>query len=403
MDIKTHFPFARWFFRTITGRWARRVYFAILCLFLFVTTATRLRSYLMVRRVQAVLHGLSAIRLDQTTEEQMKKMVPYLTQKEWKSGGISNRGFYTHISNESDLLPIVGGSLRLMHSEGLMLWLEHFLDLLGYRFISFDAEVLVQDGTVKHVDYGLADQWVRPQYPGYAGYIVSARSAHSFWIDRRIPLLISSEDDESPQYRPSGGANGLYVTYTVDASPELTQHIFQLSLNCFWGIRGCSDAREIAPAIWQDIQSIRRDTYQQLISGKCPDSIVEGRMRYLPDTTVLLLEVTGSRRIEVNEEGDKAEDWFTDYRLRETIRGQAFGSWSNIRFRRTIPSLEDPTRRMANQVWPETKVGTRVLFFGNPKFYSCRFIPANPSTLEIVRNMPVPTKRPEDQIPVGLQ
>lgn len=403
MDINTHFPFVRWIFRTLTGRWARRVYFAILCVFLFVTTATRLRSYLMVRRVQAVLHGLSAVRLDQTTEEQMKKMVPYLTQREWKSGGISHRGFYTHISNESDLLPIVGGSLRLMHSEGLMLWLEHFVDLLGYRFISFDAEVLVQDGMVRHVDYGLADQWVRPQYPGYTGYIVSARSAHAFWIDRRIPLQVSSEDDESPEYRPSGNTNGLYVTYTVDASPSLTQHAFQLDLNCFWGTQGCTDARKIAPAIWQDIQSIRRRTYQQLISGKCSDSIVDGRMRYLPDITILLLEVTGSRRIEVNEEGDKTEDWFTDYRLIETIRGQASDSWNNIRFRRTIPSVEDPTRTMANQMWAETKVGTRVLFFGNPRFYSCRLIPASASTLEIVRNAPMPPKRPEDQVPWGLQ
>lgn len=42
-------------------------------------------------------------------------------------------------------------------------------------------------------------------------------------------------------------------------------------------------------------------------------------MRYLPDVSVLLLEVTGSRRLEVNEEGGKAEDWFTDYKLKEAI------------------------------------------------------------------------------------
>ncbi len=52
--------------------------------------------------------------------------------------------------------------------------------------------------------YGLANEWVRPQYAGYTGYIVSARSAHGFWLRRQIPFEISSEDDESPQYRPSG-------------------------------------------------------------------------------------------------------------------------------------------------------------------------------------------------------
>ena len=125
-------------------------------------------------------------------------------------------------------------------------------------------------------------------------------------------------------------------------------------------------------------------------------------MRYLPDVSVLLLEVTGSRRLEVNEEGGKAEDWFTDYKLKETIRGKSFGSWKNVRFQRTIPSPFDPTRQIANQIWPETKIGSEVLYFGGVGFYSCRFIPAAPSALDIVRNAPISVKRPEDQIPRGL-
>jgi hypothetical protein len=139
-----------------------------------------------------------------------------------------------------------------------------------------------------------------------------------------------------------------------------------------------------------------------LISEKCPDKIIEGRMRYLPDISVLLLEVTGSRRVEVNEEGSRADDWFTDYKLKEVIRGQSFGSWNNIRLRRTIPSPMEPTREIANQIWPPTKIGTQVLFFGNLYFDSCRFVPATPSTLDIVRKTPMPRKSPEDQIPRGL-
>ena len=194
---------------------------------------------------------------------------------------------------------------------------ERLVDWLGYRFISFDAGVLVRDGRVVHVDYGLANQWVRPQYPGYAGYIVSARSVHGFWMDRRAPFLVSSEEDESPRYRPSGGENGLYVTYASDAPIDQTKRAFKLNLDCFWNLSGCSDARNIAPDLWQDLKVIRHDTYQQLISGKCPDTIVRGRMQYVPDVTVLLLEVTGSRRIDINEEGDRTEDWFTDYNLVE--------------------------------------------------------------------------------------
>jgi len=383
--------------RMFAAQWARRVCVALLFLLLLVTVAGRLRSFVLARKIEAVLRGLAEIRLDQTTEEQLTRTVPYLARKDWtdQSGALHHR-FGVHISNESDLWLSWLVDLRLE-------WLGHLADWFGYRFMSFDAAVLVQDGKVTHIEYGLANQWVRPQYAGYIGYIVSARSVHGYWINRRVRLTVSSQDDESPQYRPWGSANGLFVTYTADAPPKATRRAFQLNLRCFWGLRGCVDAREIAPAVWQDIESIRHDTYQQLISGRCPDSIVEGRMRYLPDITVSLLEVTGSRRIEVNEEGDQAEDWFTDYKLKEAIRGESTEPWKNIRFRQTISAIDDPTQIMANQTWPETKIGALVLFFGTPKFNSCRFIPATPSALEIVRKTPVPPRRAEDEIPWGLQ
>jgi hypothetical protein len=366
-------------------------------LLLAISTAARLRTYFMTRKIEAVLHGLSQIRLDQTTEEQMTKMVPYLTGKDWKANGFSYRRYYVHISDESDGLPWPYG---LTHSYELALWLDRVGNLLGYRYINFDAGVLVQDGKVSGTDYGLANQRVRPRATGYAGYIVTASSAHGFWLHG--PLQISSIEDHSPQYRPTRWRNTLSVIYTGDAPPELTKHLFDLNLNCFWGLRACADAADIAPDISQDVETIQKATYRQLISGKCPDSIIEGRMRYLPDVSVLLLEVTGSRRIEVNEEGGRVEDWLTDYKLKEVIRGKSFGSWKSVRFQRTIPSPMDPTRQIANQIWPETKIGQKVLYFGGLGFCSCRFIPATPSALDIVRNAPTPVKRPEDQIPRGL-
>jgi len=395
---KVYFPFFHWVVETVSGRWARRVSLVILLLLLIISTATRLRAYFMTRKIEAVLHGLSEIRLDQTTEEQMTKMVPYLTEKDWKANGFSHRSYYVHISNESDGLPWPYG---LTHSYALAQWLGRVGDLLGYRYISFDAGVSVQDGKVSQADYGLANEWMRPQAAGYVGYIVTARSAHGFWLPGS--LQISSVEDYSPQYRLTRWGNTLAVIYTGDAPPELTKRIFDLNLSCFWGLRACADAADIAPEISQDVERIQKATYRQLISDKCPDSIIDGRMRYLPDVSVLLLEVTGSRRIEVNEEGGRVEDWLTDYKLKEAIRGKSFGSWKNVRFQRTIPSPMDPTRQIANQIWPETKIGQEVLYFGGLGFYSCRFIPATPSALDIVRNAPIPVKRPEDQIPRGLQ
>jgi len=178
------------------------------------------------------------------------------------------------------------------------------------------------------LNYGLANQWVVPQAPGYVGNIVTARSVHGFWLPGN--LEIRSVDDYSPQYRLTRWRSDLAVIYTSDAPPVVTKRIFDLDLSCFWGLHGCMEAAEIAP-ISQDVETIQKATYKQLISEKCPDSIIEGRMRYLPDVSVLLLEVTGSRRLEVNEEAGKVEDWFTDYKLKEAIvekvsdRGKMFG------------------------------------------------------------------------------
>jgi hypothetical protein len=380
---------------TFTRKWIRRVCVFVLLLLFLITTAARVRSYLMVRKIQAVLHGLSDVRVDQTTEEQLTKSVPYLSKITWFQGSRTTYRF--EISTENDPRTLALAAYYLDESA-------HLADWLGYRYIGFMAIIFVENGRVSHIEYGLANRWTRPQSAAYIGYIVSARSAHAFWSEYNSQSVhVTSVDDYSPEYRPDGNEKGLTVIYTPAAPISLTRHAYDLKLNCFWGLHGCDDARTVAPSIWQDKQQIQEATYQQIISGKCPDSIVEGRMRYLPDISLLLLEVTGSKRIEVNEEGGRTEDWLTDYKLKEVIRGRNSGTWTNVRFGRTIPSPKDPTRTISNQIWPQTKVGTQVLFFGNLNFNSCRLIPATPSALELVRKVPLPEKRSEDNVPFALQ
>src|SRR6516164_7137977 len=103
MSTKGHFPFLMWIVGRLTGRWARRIYIVIVLILLCLTTAARLRSYMMARRIQAVLHTLAEIRIDQTSEEQLLKTVPNLIRSDdWKAGGIVQHWYYTQISNESD-------------------------------------------------------------------------------------------------------------------------------------------------------------------------------------------------------------------------------------------------------------------------------------------------------------
>ena len=200
MSEKSYLPFFGWTIRKLTGRWARRIYFALILVVLFLTIAARLRSYVMARRIQAVLHGMAEIRVDQTTEEQLLKTVPYLTrsEREWKAGEIVQRWYYTEISNESDwLMPalITHGSRFVSVVGQDPEWLRRFAYQLGYRYMSFDASVLVQDGRVSQVKYGLANEWVRPRA---VGYVVSAKSVHGFWLPRQAWFGVTSEEDMSP-------------------------------------------------------------------------------------------------------------------------------------------------------------------------------------------------------------
>jgi len=100
-NVHSYFPVARCIFRAFTGRWAKRLYLTVLLLLLTLTSIARLRSYFMARNIQAVLRALAAVRIDQTSEEQLVKMVPYLGKSERNKEGNSRRVYLARISNES--------------------------------------------------------------------------------------------------------------------------------------------------------------------------------------------------------------------------------------------------------------------------------------------------------------
>jgi hypothetical protein len=114
--------------------------------------------------------------------------------------------------------------------------------------------------------------------------ILSVKSAHSFWASYRRGFEVTSTDYESPQFRVTSGASYLGATYMFDAPPELVAHAFKVDLSCFWSLRGCRIARQIAPQLSEDAERIEQDTLARLKSvDPCPARIVAGRSRYLTD------------------------------------------------------------------------------------------------------------------------
>jgi len=83
MSLRDSFLASTWIWPTVTGRIARRVYAAIFLLLLFATASIRIYSYILTRRIQAVISGLSELHIDQTTEEELVRTVPHLAPSQW--------------------------------------------------------------------------------------------------------------------------------------------------------------------------------------------------------------------------------------------------------------------------------------------------------------------------------
>jgi hypothetical protein len=392
---KTRFPATRWL---VTNRWPRRIFLVI---FLFVAIAvggSQVSMFWMARKTQAILHGLKQVRIDATSEDQLTQLVPYLTKYDWVRDGAAHRGYEAKISNDQP------PPYKLPWQAELLYWIEretghHQIgNWIGYTPFDFELWIDIRDGKVSKIAYSVDASGGWPRLAGHTG-IVAVRSVHSSWARDPWRLGINSIEDFSPQYDAESWPRMIRATYTSDAPANVTERLFDLDLVCMWKLfNRCEAPQQIAPKIDEDAKSIAALARQQIESGKCPDSIVAGRMKYLPDVTVTLLEVSGSRRVDVDEDAvEKTNDWFTDYKFKEAIRGTSNGPWTNIRHRQAIGKPGDWMETMGSQIYPETKIGTEVLYFSGASFETCKFIPATPSNLEIVRTAPLAPKLAEDE------
>ena len=218
--------------------------------------------------------------------------------------------------------------------------------LLGWRYLSFGASIVLMNGTVSSISYGLAPD-VFFGWP--ASNFVVVRSTHAFWADRRRAIPVRSAGDENPYFRFGivsgqfswlpGRDSSIGVAYTPDAPRDLVSHVFQVDLTCFWGLRGCDSVQQVVPLLWKDRMAIEQAATARLDSqNPCPDQVLAGRVRSLLDLNVALVEVLNSRFESFNDEGAPGEDLVADLRFVEAIRGQPLGPWTNIRFRAAIPS-----------------------------------------------------------------
>jgi hypothetical protein len=403
---------------------ARRIFLAVGFLLVLLSVGLRIRTYLLTRKINAVLAGLERVQTDKTSEAELLKTVPGVALRWTRKSGertyevkimsAEDRYYYAWTRWVPNFLLSLGlaGDWPTTDNKWKRLGLlSKMAYLLGWRYLSFGASVTVLNGTVSSTYYELAPD-VFFGWP--ASNFVVARSTHAFWAERRRPIPVRSAGDESPFFRfgivsgqfswLSGPDSSIGVAYTPDAPHDLVSHVFQVDLTCFWGLRGCDSVQQVVPLLWKDRTAIEQTAAARLrFDNPCPDRVLAGRVRTLLDLKVALLEVVKSRSETFNEEGVPDEFLVIDFRLVESIRGESSGQWTNFRFRETIPSPSYPRAQLMNPLVLNPKPGERFLYFTGANFDSCRIVPATSSAEAIVRSTTPAPRRIEDNAPIGAR
>jgi hypothetical protein len=415
MSLRDHFPACSWIGHALTGSTARRAYVTIATLLLLATTVVRAYSFILTRRIQAVISGLSTLRIDEATEAEVGRVSPYLVRnnedrivtRNVELGDVDTGVeiyYYASMSNQLNWMSFENFAGRISnvrfnkHDNHPRGWVFTLADWLGYRYISFRAAVVLLDGRVSSIRYAIADRLV---FPEVIGDIISVKSIHSRWGPNESGFSVSSAYDEDPKFLVRGDDQGLAVLFTPEASPALKSHAFKVHLACFWNLFGCRHPRQIAPLLWQDKNSIEIATGARLNGiERCPDRILAGRAKYLPDMDVVLVEPTGFKHENKNEQELGVDNRLANYKLIEVLRGRASKPLELIN---GISMPRDYRRSLPDMGLELAKSGDRMLVFANLYFDTCRVVQAKPSTLSAVRNAIPASRRAEDELVTGLQ
>ena len=394
---------------------------SIIALLLLMSVGLRMSTYVLMRHMQSVIAGLSKLEIDKSSEQELVRLVPELERgkfdeqvkpsneaveieaglERFYSVTISNEPLWMKFYSTINFLKICSKDAQFTHDGYLKGCFSFVPDLLGFRYVYFGASVVLLDGRVSSIRYGVAD---RLDFPRQFGEIVSARSVHSFWASYRRGFEVTSTDDESPQFRVGKGTSNLGVTYTFDAPLDLVADAFKVNLDCFWSLRGCRTPAQIATALAQDAERIQAATLARLQSADpCPARIVAGRTRYLTDLSVSLVESEGLRQEPTNLEGSVVVRAVTDDKLIELLRGSRVQSLKSMVVRPSVPFPGDYSKQLPNYgpQWPER--GKQILLFSNHHFDSCQLVTATPEAIAAIRNEKPASKRIEDQTGLSLQ
>ncbi len=212
-----------------------------------------MESFLFQKKVRWILFRMAQIKLDNTSEQELRSLLPELEGPEGpecQEGAVSSRMYAVLIDDIdrgtlSSLLEAFGRYNRPALTS---------LYLLGHRFHRFGAYASTCQGKVVHLAYFVwIDDNQNHNLLGGTNVAVSGYS-RTGWSYSRNELSYGFTYEEEKPYAERIASNApenyLTITYTTEAPADFLRAAFDLRLVCMQNFAGCTDTKQLLPGIW---------------------------------------------------------------------------------------------------------------------------------------------------------
>ena len=212
----------------------------------------RAESLLFHRRVHSILVRMAQIKLDNTSEQDLRSLLPELEGpdgSECEAGTVSSKIYNISIGDVGrGALSSVVETLDRYNRPALAI-----VYFLGHRFHRFGAYAHTCAGKVVSLEYfvWIDDNHDHNMFEG-TEVAVSGYSRTGWLYSRNYTDGFTYEEEQPYVERVASNAprNGLSLIYTTEAPIDFVLAAFDLRLACLQNFAGCTDIKQLLPGIW---------------------------------------------------------------------------------------------------------------------------------------------------------
>lgn len=240
--------------RGVPGRLVRGLILLALIAFILGGVGLHLWAARFESQATEVVEGLSQLRIGGTSKQNALERVPGL-ERSPRAEVDRHEAYEVVLSNPVLFANVLHEAARRGGPAA-----HRAAYLYGVRHWWLAARVEFRDGVVDDIAYGVRVSSSEAKDPWHV--FVNVGSLHDF---EGVPITAVSA--VSPDYRVTNFSRWpeqeITVAFTKNAAHELTQHAFDLRLNCIRDIGGCSTAAQMLPKATADREVILKAAGQQ--------------------------------------------------------------------------------------------------------------------------------------------